>query len=88
VSLLFQIPVLVVAALSVSQHFSTLPSWVSIYSLVASFFSSSLVMPISTIATALIYYDLRVRKEGFDLQFMMSSLKSSVQELPETPAIS
>jgi hypothetical protein len=86
--LLFQVPVLVFAALAVSQRPAILPAWISIYSLVASFCSLSLAMPISTIAIALIYYDLRVRKEGFDLQFMMSSLKSPVQEPPETQAIS
>ena len=32
---------------------------------------SILVTPILRIATAVFYFDLRVRKEGFDLQFMM-----------------
>ncbi len=33
--------------------------------------SSTLVSPILLIASAVFYFDLRVRKEGFDLQFMM-----------------
>lgn len=33
--------------------------------------ASILVTPILLIATAVFYFDLRVRKEGFDLQFMM-----------------
>jgi hypothetical protein len=47
------------------------------YSLAAlsGFVTSSLVGPLLTIAFTLIYYDQRVRKEGFDLQLMMSSLE-------------
>ncbi len=33
-----------------------------------------LVTPLAAIALALIYYDERVRKEGFDLQYMMAAL--------------
>jgi len=33
---------------------------------------SALVQPILLIATAILYYDLRVRKEAFDIQFMMN----------------
>ena len=39
---------------------------------VGSFFGNVLVAPILTIATAVFYYDLRVRKEAFDLQLMMN----------------
>jgi hypothetical protein len=41
---------------------------------VGSFIASSLVMPFGTIAMSLFYYDMRVRKEGFDLQMMMNPL--------------
>jgi hypothetical protein len=36
--------------------------------LLASYVIQILVLPISLIAFTLLYYDLRVRKEGFDLQ--------------------
>jgi len=39
---------------------------------VGQFIAEVLVSPILTIATAVFYYDLRVRKEAFDLQFMMN----------------
>ncbi len=39
------------------------------------FLSTSLVGPLATIALTLIYYDQRVRKEGFDLQLMMSTMQ-------------
>ncbi len=34
--------------------------------------AETLVTPILLIATAVFYYDLRVRKEAFDLQLMMN----------------
>src|SRR5207245_5904465 len=42
---------------------------------IGGFLSTSLVGPLATIALTLIYYDLRVRKEGFDLQLMMATLQ-------------
>ena len=42
---------------------------------VGNFVSTILVGPLFTIALTLIYYDQRVRKEGFDLQLMMSTLE-------------
>jgi hypothetical protein len=38
------------------------------------FFATTLAGPISTISLVLIYYDLRVRKEAFDLQLMMEAV--------------
>jgi hypothetical protein len=46
------------------------------------FLATSLVGALGTIALTLVYYDLRVRKEGFDLQLMMSNLKSESQPAP------
>jgi hypothetical protein len=39
---------------------------------IGNFVAYALVTPILTIATAVFYYDLRVRKEAFDLQLMMN----------------
>jgi len=46
---------------------------------IGGFLSTSLVGPLATIALTLIYYDLRVRKEGFDLQLMMATLQPNAQ---------
>jgi len=52
-----------------------------------SFLASALAGPISTIAVALMYYDQRIRKEAFDLQWMMDSMGHSSQPTaPEVPA--
>ncbi|HEX3738519.1 MAG TPA: hypothetical protein VHV29_02220 [Terriglobales bacterium] len=45
-------------------------------SAIGNFLSTSLVGPLMTIAFTLIYYDERVRREGFDLQLMISTLES------------
>jgi hypothetical protein len=49
------------------------------------FVSTSLVGALATIALSLIYYDQRVRKEGFDLQLMMSTLESSMPAAAAAP---
>ena len=46
--------------------------WLLALSHVGEFVAGVLVGPVLTIATAVFYYDLRVRKEAFDLQFMMN----------------
>lgn len=44
------------------------------YSILAGFLGQVLVGPIGTIATVLMYYNLRVKKEGFDIQHMLGTL--------------
>lgn len=50
------------------------PIWLSSASAAASALGIAITGPISMIVTVLLYYDARIRKEAFDLQFMMSSL--------------
>jgi len=50
---------------------------------VATFIAGSLTSPLATIGLALVYYDERVRKEAFDLQWMMSSLDASAPPVPQ-----
>jgi hypothetical protein len=44
-----------------------------------------LVGPIGTIAFSLMYYNLRVRKEAFDIQHLMASMTSNSQ--PNAPSV-
>src|SRR4029077_16017161 len=51
------------------------------------FIAGVLVGPVLTIATAVFYFDLRVRKEAFDLQYMMNpsgSLSPGTAGVPTT----
>jgi hypothetical protein len=50
------------------------PFWLASTSAVAGAIGSAITGPISLIVTVLLYYDTRIRKEAFDLQFMISSL--------------
>jgi hypothetical protein len=68
-------PIAILVFLNI-QHLQHLPAWIVILGQIANFFGSSIAVPIPVIAVSLIYYDQRVRKEGFDLQLMMTSLKS------------
>jgi hypothetical protein len=56
-----------------------------IVSAIGNLLSTSLVGPLLTIAFTLIYYDERVRREGFDLQLMISTLES--QPTSASPAL-
>lgn len=47
---------------------------VTIYSYISEFVSQVLIGPIGTISASLMYYNLRVQKEGFDIQHLFSSL--------------
>jgi hypothetical protein len=78
-SIIFQLPFYLTAGWRVFRNPAIGGPLSHILSVVGSFASSSLVGPLLTIAFTLIYYDERVRKEGFDLQFMMSALESSPQ---------
>jgi hypothetical protein len=49
------------------------------------FVSQVLVGPIATIAFSLMYYNLRVRKEAFDIQHLMASLGPSTS--PNAPSV-
>jgi len=46
--------------------------WLATFQAVLSTFITIFVLPILQIASSIFYFDLRVRKEAFDLQFMMN----------------
>ncbi|MGH9556213.1 MAG: hypothetical protein ACRD2Y_10365 [Terriglobales bacterium] len=53
-----------------------------LFSLAGQVLAGTLTGPILAIALALIYYDERVRKEGFDLQYMMAALDTGAAPAP------
>ncbi len=73
VAFLFQFPfmLLVIAAVKAQQGLSFLTLLVMN---IATFLSEVLVGPVATIALSLMYYNLRVRKEAFDIQHQMATL--------------
>jgi hypothetical protein len=69
-ALLFAFPFLFAVTMSAKDP-TMVRIWMSL-SQVGGFLATVLITPIFTIATAVFYYDLRVRKEAFDLQLMMN----------------
>jgi hypothetical protein len=69
---LFQFPFVIPAMLATMRgHW---PFWLASASAAASAIGIAVTGPISMIVTVLLYYDTRIRKEAFDLQYMISSL--------------
>lgn len=54
--------------------FSAPPEAVNITSQIVMFLAGSLILPLYSIATTLFYYDIRIRREGFDLEYMSGQL--------------
>ncbi len=53
---------------------------------VAGSVGSALTAPLMIVAFAVLYYDLRVRREGLDLQIMIGNLGAAVPPAPPAPA--
>jgi energy-converting hydrogenase Eha subunit C len=84
--IVFQMPFFVANFISMtSGHFST---WLAFASSVSGAIGGSITGPISMIVIVLSYYDTRIRKEAFDLQFMMSSLDQPAPAAGTTGTVS
>jgi hypothetical protein len=81
--LIFQAPFMYLQADALKAH-QTLSLGMVILQHLSAFLSEVLVGPIGTIAFSLMYYNLRVRKEAFDVQHLMASLGS--QPAPGAPS--
>jgi len=80
VSVIFQIPLGIAFAVLIKKgNAAHAFPIIAMASSLGTFVSTSLVGPLLTIALTLIYYDQRVRKEGFDLQLMMAALQPGSQ---------
>jgi len=72
VAAVFQMPFVLLLVINAKQ--TQLAILWRILMQVGNFIGSVLVAPVSTLGFALFYYDLRVRKEAFDLQMMMQAI--------------
>jgi hypothetical protein len=69
---LFVLPFTVAATLTAAHDPNKLRLYTALMTQISTTVASILVTPVTLIATSIFYYDLRVRKEGFDLEFMMN----------------
>jgi len=54
--------------------FNAPPDAVTIASQIVMFLAGSLILPLYSIATTLFYFDIRIRREGFDLEYMSGQM--------------
>jgi hypothetical protein len=57
-----------------SGSLSAPPDAVTIASQILMFLAGSLILPLYSIATTLFYFDIRIRREGFDLEYMSNQM--------------
>jgi hypothetical protein len=62
-----------------------MPLWLMAPATIAGGFGAAAGGPVLIIALVLFYYDARVRREGFDLQLMMTSLDATIPPSPSFP---
>jgi len=74
-ALVLQGPFVYLTAMAAKEH-HTLSFGMLVLENLATFLSEVLVGPIGTIAFSLMYYNLRVRKEAFDVQHLMASMQA------------
>jgi uncharacterized membrane protein len=67
-----------------AMHRNTLPIGLSILEQILTFFMNTFVGPILATGTTLFYYDQRVRKEGYDIEWMMQAAGLTVPDTPST----
>lgn len=88
VMMVWEIPILVMIGIFTRGHNpAQIPVWGQLVLPIGTFLTQCLISPLFTIALSLVYYDQRVRKEGFDLQLMMSTLDGTPGPTPAPAAI-
>jgi hypothetical protein len=63
----------VVAMFAAAKHRAELPVWMQVAQQVVGFITNSFIGPMYATGLTLFYYDQRVRKEGFDIEWMMEA---------------
>jgi hypothetical protein len=72
------------------KHQGLLPAWAQAVQQVVGFFTNTFIGPMYATGLTLFYYDQRVRKEGFDIEWMMQAAGLSVPAqaiAPEPPPV-
>jgi hypothetical protein len=75
----------VVAAFKAAEHHGILPLWVQVAQQLVGFFTNSFIGPMYATGLTLFYYDQRIRKEGFDIEWMMQAAGMTVPALAAEP---
>ena len=73
----WQVPVSLLVRYVYGETPNPMPVWLQTVNLAGSFLVNVIMGPLMTIGLSLVYYDERVRKEGFDLEHMLQQLEAS-----------
>jgi hypothetical protein len=71
-------PFLIALGVQAAAHDASMVRMFTALTQFGNFAAAVLVTPVMTIASSIFYFDLRVRKEAFDLQMMMNPLDVGV----------
>ncbi len=83
--IVFQLPFFIPLMIDMARG-QALPNWLALMTAVSGAVGGSITGPISMIVLVLCYYDTRIRKEAFDLQFMMASLNRPASAAGTVPS--
>ncbi len=80
----------IMAAFTAAKRHATVPVWMQIAQQVVGFITNSFIGPMYATGLTLFYYDQRVRKEGFDIEWMMEAAGMNAPaptpvSMPEAP---
>jgi hypothetical protein len=83
--IVFQMPFFIPMMIDMTRG-QALPNWLALMTAISGAIGSSITGPIFMIVLVLCYYDTRIRKEAFDLQFMMASLNRPAPGVGTVPS--
>jgi hypothetical protein len=83
--IVFQAPFSIATMVTLMRN-HPLPTWLALLTSVSGAIGGTVTGSISMIVLVLCYYDTRIRKEAFDLQFMMASLDRSAPAAGTVPS--
>ena len=65
----------VVAMFAAAKHRAEIPVWMQIAQQIVGFLTNTFIGPMYATGLTLFYYDQRIRKEGFDIEWMMAAAR-------------
>jgi hypothetical protein len=77
--------ILVFGAIASHHAVSQISIGMTIYTLFVGFIVSSITLPLYSIGLTLFYYDARIRKEGFDVEWLIDKAASETLFIPPIP---
>ena len=81
-----QFPFMIMVFKNVTQH-TLMPVWVQIAQQFVGFLTTSFIGPMWATGLTLFYYDQRIRKEGFDIEWMMQAAGLTVPAVIVQPVL-